>query len=340
MHLAAMRRARYSRSMSAYRVAVLRGGPSDEYDVSLETGAGVLEALAGGGYEPVDVIITRKGEWLRAGRSHTPQQILSAVDVVFIALHGAYGEDGTVQRLLDRSGIPYTGSDAFSSAIALNKVLTKNALRDQGVLMARHMLAERSMLGNMSGFVNSVRELLGTTYVVKPVSGGSSIGTRIVKSAPELESTLAQLLADHEQVLVEEYIAGKEATCGVVERFRDQALYALPAIEIVPPRDAAFFDYAVKYNGCTEEICPGRFSREEKEMLEQTARRVHELLGLAQYSRSDFIVAPSGMYFLEVNTLPGLTPESLMPRALGAVGCAYQEFVHHLVEDAVAGKGR
>lgn len=326
--------------MSAYRIAVLRGGPSDEYPVSLETGASVIEALADSGYEPVDIIITRTGEWLYAGRARAPQHILRSIDAVFIALHGAYGEDGTVQRLLNRIGVPYTGSDAFPSAIALNKAMTKHALRNAGIAMPRHMLAGQSVRDNISGFVRSARELLGMTYVVKPISGGSSIGTQVVKSAPELEAVLARCLIEHEQVLVEEYISGREATCGVVERFRNAAVYALPAIEIVPPRDAAFFEYAVKYDGRTEEICPGRFSHEEKVQLERTAQRVHEILGLAQYSRSDFIVAPGGIYFLEVNTLPGLTAESLMPKALAAVGCAYREFVQHLIEDARAGKGR
>lgn len=318
-----------------YRVAVLRGGPSEEYDVSLKTGASVLAALDRERYQPLDVTVTKSGEWLLGGRTRAPREILAGTDAAFIALHGVYGEDGQVQRVLAAAGVPYTGSHAFQSAIALNKAMTKDRLRDAGIRMARHMLVSRSAAGNAEGLARSISELFGPRYVLKPVGGGSSIGTQIVESTPALAVALAKGLAAYEQLLVEEFVSGKEATCGVVNNFRGQPLYALPAVEIVPPVDASFFDYEVKYNGRTEEICPGRFTQGEKAELERLAKLVHETLELSQYSRSDFIIAADGIYFLEVNTLPGLTPESLMPKALNAVGCAYGEFVNHLVEDAL-----
>jgi len=318
-----------------YRVAVLRGGPSEEYDVSLRTGASVLSALDRERYQPLDVTITKSGEWLLGGRTRAPREVLSGVDAAFIALHGAYGEDGQVQRVLAAAGVPFTGSGAFQSAIALNKAMTKDRLRDAGVRMARHMLVSRSASQNTEGLAHSISELFGPRYVLKPVGGGSSIGTQIVESTPALAVALAKGLAAYEQLLVEEFVSGKEATCGVVNNFRGQPLYALPAVEIVPPPDASFFDYEVKYNGRTEELCPGRFTQGEKAELERLAKLVHETLELSQYSRSDFIIAGDGIYFLEVNTLPGLTPESLMPKALDAVGCGYGELVNHLVEDAL-----
>jgi D-alanine-D-alanine ligase len=265
---------------------------------------------------------------------------MESTDVAFIALHGAYGEDGTVQRLLDTLGVPYTGSGAFPSAIALNKVMTKDKLVSQGVRMPRHMLVGSSAKDNIEGLVDSISELFGPKYVLKPVNSGSSIGVSIAENKQALYSALANALSEYEQVLVEECIAGREATCGVITNFRDQELYALPPIEIVPPADASFFDYEVKYNGKTEEICPGRFARHEKEEIERLARLAHEVLELSQYSRSDFMVAPDGVYFLEVNTLPGLTTESLMPKALEAVGCTYKEFIHHLISDAMEASRR
>jgi D-alanine-D-alanine ligase len=300
----------------------------------------VLEALDRDRYEPLDIVITKSGEWLFRGRVRTPQEIMESTDVAFIALHGAYGEDGTVQRLLDTLGVPYTGSGAFPSAIALNKVMTKDKLVSQGVRMPRHMLVGSSAKDNIEGLVDSISELFGPKYVLKPVNSGSSIGVSIAENKQALYSALANALSEYEQVLVEECIAGREATCGVITNFRDQELYALPPIEIVPPADASFFDYEVKYNGKTEEICPGRFARHEKEEIERLARLAHEVLELSQYSRSDFMVAPDGVYFLEVNTLPGLTTESLMPKALEAVGCTYKEFIHHLISDAMEASRR
>ena len=321
--------------MQRYRVAVLRGGPSEEYDVSLATGAGVLGALNRERYEPLDVTITRTGEWLVEGRARTPRELLAAVDAAFLALHGAYGEDGQVQRLLESARVPYTGSRPFPSAIAMHKVMTKDRLHGVGVRMARHMVVSREAGHNLDGLVRSISELFGPRYVVKPVSGGSSIGTQLADNPEFLRAALARALANYEQVLVEERIMGKEATVGVVDNFRGQTRYALPAIEIVPPAAAEFFDYTNKYNGASEELCPGRFSREEKGELERLALLAHETLELSQYSRSDFMVARDGIYFLETNTLPGLTPQSLMPKALDAVGSSYAEFVNHLIEDAL-----
>ncbi len=326
--------------MNKYRVAVLRGGPSEEYDVSIATGAGVLSAIDTDRYQPLDVVITKSGEWLLGGRVRTPQDIACSVDVVFLALHGAYGEDGTVQRLLDTLGVPYTGSGAFPSAIALNKAMTKDRLRDSGINMARHMLVNSDACSNIDGMAQSINELFGPRYVVKPVSSGSSIGTIIADNPHMLAAALRKSLGQYEQVLVEEFIAGKEATCGVLNNFRNQSIYALPVVEIIPPQKAGFFNYEVKYNGETQEICPGRFSHAEKEEIERLAKMVHETLELSQYSRSDFIIRDDGVYFLEINTLPGLTPESLIPKALGAVGCSYQEFVHHLIDDALLSRRR
>ncbi|MDZ4284323.1 MAG: D-alanine--D-alanine ligase [Patescibacteria group bacterium] len=326
--------------MQQYRVAVLRGGPSEEYDVSLRTGARVLEALDRELYEPLDVVITKSGEWLLKGRTRAPQEIIGSIDLAFIALHGVYGEDGAVQHLLDTMNVPYTGSAAFPSAIALKKAITKEKLANAGVCMPRHMLVGSSAQANTEGLVESISELFGPRYVVKPINGGSSIGTHIANNTQELYVVLGKMLSQYEQVLVEEFIDGREATCGVINNFRGQQLYVLPVVEIIPQSDTLFFNYEAKYNGKTEEICPGHFSREEKDELERVAKLAHETLGLSQYSRSDFIVARDGIYFLEVNALPGLTSECPLPKALDAVGCTCKDFVQHLIADALETKNR
>lgn len=323
------------------RVAILRGGTSSEYDVSMQTGAGVLKALIDTPTVTKDIIISKNGEWLFNGFVKSPEQLLTDIDVVFIALHGSYGEDGTVQRILERLSLPYTGSGSYASAIAMNKVLTKEHIKQHtnSILMAPHIKLTRDGVSNLVQTVASITALFGPEYVIKPISGGSSIGTVMCDQA-SLYRTLGTALENYEEVIVEKRIYGKEATVGILEDFRDQKFYQLPAIEIVPPPRAAFFSDDVKYTGETDEICPGRFSPEEKEILLSVAKEVHTILGLKQYSRSDFMVAndqpgqKGGVYFLEVNTLPGLTSQSLFPKSMEAVGSSYKELVLHLLNTA------
>lgn len=320
----------YNLIMKNLRVAVLRGGPSDEYEVSLLTGQAVLSSLRKNNISTKDILISRQGEWIVEGFSKSPKEALLAVDVVFIALHGSYGEDGTVQRLLEHLGIPYTGSRPYPSAVAMNKILTKETLQDSGIKMPAHMRVT-SANSDVRRISSGIEALFGPEYIVKPVYGGSSIGVYRATGGMELAAVLAKVLQEQEEVLVEEYVKGREATVGIVEGIRDQEHYRLPAIEIIPPKSEAFFSYKVKYDGSTEEICPGRFSASEKEQLETLAEKVHKRLNLKHYSRSDFIVNDNGIYFLEVNTLPGLTEQSLMPKALNAVGHSYDDFILHLI---------
>mgnify|MGYP003417974426 FL=1 len=321
--------------MSKRRVSVIRGGPSEEYEVSLRTGSGVLDALRETDYVTQDIVVMRNGDWLVGGRVRSPEQALSTTDVVFNALHGAYGEDGQLQRYLDRLGIRYTGSGAYASAIAMNKVLTKEHLRDANILMAQHMRLTRDGVDDVARTAHMVGELFGPIYVVKPLSGGSSVGTAIAHGTAELAKVLESSFTLYDEVMVERYVTGREATVGVIEGYRGEELYNLPVIEIVPPKDSGFFAADVKYNGATEEICPGRFSQAEKREIERIGRAAHELLGLRHYSRTDVIVAEDGIYFLEVNTLPGLTPTSLIPAAIDAVGGTYKGLVLHLIDRAL-----
>ncbi len=314
------------------RVAVLRGGPSSEYEVSLKSGAAVLSALRKLEYPHKDITITKRGDWLESGISRNPENALQAVDVVFVALHGEYGEDGQVQRILQRLNIPFTGSNAFSSAIAFNKDLTKQSIKDHGIKMAKHRKIDRSSLHNLQSELDYIGSTMSDELFVKPLASGSSIGARYVGSHAHLRDTLSDILAAHDAVMVEEFIRGKEATVGVLERFRDHDIYALPPIEIIPPNGQAFFSNEVKYNGTTQEIVPGRFSYTEKIALADVAVRVHKALHLDHYSRSDFIVKDGEVYFLEVNTLPGLTSESLLPKAAAAIGLEFNDLVKHLID--------
>lgn len=316
------------------RVAVLRGGPSNEYDVSLRSGAAVLEALRDEGYDCKDIMVTKKGEWLESGLLRAPEQALDATDVVFIALHGQYGEDGQVQRLLQRKNIPFTGSRALSSAVAFNKELTKFTLRDHDILMPKHQRFTRADLDTIDQEINTIFKEIGPELFVKPISSGSSLGARYIPNAETLRAALFELLDTYEQVMIEEFIRGKEATVGVLQDFRNESVYVLPAIEIIPPGGIPLFSNEAKYSGATAEICPGRFSYHEKSKLSDAAALVHTVLNCDHYSRSDFIVRNGEIYFLEINTLPGLTRESLFPKAAAAVGLDFRQLVIHLVETA------
>lgn len=318
------------------RVAVLRGGPSDEYSVSMNTGRAVLNALQQLEYPHKDLVITKKGEWLDEGFIKQPEQALDAIDVVFIALHGTFGEDGQVQRLLERKKMPYVGTRALASGIAFNKELTKRTLMPYNIKMPRHRRVHRNELDRINEEIPHFFREIGTELFVKPIANGSSIGARHTPHKEALREALLELLNNHEEVMVEEFIRGKEATVGVLDNFRDEAMYALPVIEIVPPNGEPMFSHENKYNGQTEEIVPGRFSYHEKAALEEAARLVHKIIDCKHYSRSDFIVRNGDIYFLEVNTLPGLTSESLFPKAAAAVGLEFPFLIQHLVENAHA----
>lgn len=316
------------------RVAVIRGGPSNEYDVSMITGAGVLTSLKNLGYHTRDIMVSKRGEWLVDGQVKSPESALCATDVVFIAMHGAYGEDGTVQKICERLHIPFTGSNSFSSSIAFNKDTTKRVLQNYPVKVPKHVRVRKEDDHDINTLIKAIISSFGPEYVLKPTRSGSSHGVVMVNTADELEAALTTMFTEYEEFMIEERIRGIEATCGVLENFRNQSLYTLPPIEIIPPQTHDFFAADVKYTGETVELCPGRFSFSENAALLEAATAVHLALNLSHYSRSDFMVRNGEVYFLEVNTLPGLTKESLLPKAAEAVGLSYDQLIDHLVATA------
>lgn len=322
--------------MQRTRVAVLRGGLGSEYELSLQTGEHVMRAIDTKRYEVLDVVITKAGEWLLRGKVRAPKEILHQVELVFVALHNMCGENGPIQRILDDCGVRYTGSQAFAHGVANHKAMAKNSLLSHGVRMPQHMIVARDVLPNISGAAASVGMLFGPRYVIKAITGGSSVGTMYAEGTLMLEQALRTALSVYPEVLVEEFIEGKEATCGVIEDFRDQKSYALPPVEVV--HTAPIFNYSQKYHLELEHRCPSCFLREEKQEIERLAKLAHEVIGASHYSRSDFIVARDGIYFLEINTLPDLRETSLMAKALAVVGSNYVELIAHLLTLAAKNK--
>lgn len=314
-------------------VGVLRGGPSSEYEVSLKSGASVLEALDKEKYDPRDIFIDKNASWHLHGRVMTPERALTGVDVAFNAMHGQYGEDGQVQRTLDKLGVAYTGSSAVSSALAFNKERTRNSAARWGVRVAKGIVVSKpDTTEGLEQMALNIFRTFPHPAIVKPVIGGSSVGVSMVDSFFALEEALVRAFEVSPKVLIEEFIKGKEATVGVIDHFRNEKTYALMPVEIIPPKKNKFFDYDAKYSGESTERVPGHFTDKEKTELMDLARKVHQGLSLSHYSRSDFIVGKRGIYFLEVNTLPGLTKESLLPKALKAVGAKLSHFLEHVIE--------
>ena len=327
--------------MSKIKVGVLRGGPSGEYDVSLKTGANVISHLSHPKFEDKyhvhDIYISKDGTWHMYGVPVNPAEAAKKIDVFFNALHGTYGEDGTIQKILDAENTKYTGSGALGSALGMNKVLAKKVFKQYDIKTPHHIVIEKG-----SDFDPlQIFRTFPMPAVVKPSSSGSSLGVSIVKNFEALAPAIANAFEHDDVIIIEEFIMGVEAAVAVIDGFRGEDLYALPAIEIRHSRE--FFDYQAKYSdakdGGSQEIVPGNFTSQEKIELERLAREVHRALGLRHYSRVDFIVSPRrGIYALEANTLPGLTDASLLPKAVQAVGASMPDFLDHLVTLAYEGK--
>lgn len=319
--------------MQKLRVGVVRGGPSSEYDVSLRTGESVLRALSTERYLPIDILLTKHGEWFMNGVQTDLGHIATSVDVVWNALHGTFGEDGKVQRMFDQFGIPYTGSDSLSSAIGMHKGLAKERFRGADILVPEGEVVDAD--DNMYEAALRIFRDMPLPIIVKPVSGGSSVATRVIHDATELPYALTTA-AHYGDVLVEEMIGGVEATVCVIDGKVHGSHYALFPIEIVPPPKNDFFDYDAKYSGVSEEICPGRFTLGVHSTLRDLAIAAHQAVGARHYSRTDFIISPNGIYALEINTLPGLTSESLVPKALKAAGMSFPSFLDHVIDLSIA----
>lgn len=282
-------------------VGVLRGGKSSEYDNSLKSGAAVLMHLNKDKYEPRDIFIDRMGVWHMHGVPVSPEQALSGADVAFNALHGEYGEDGIVARLLHDLDVPYTGSDPIASALSYNKHLSKEAARKVGIKTPHSLVVD---MQKNTPFV-AAQHLFRTfphPAVIKPVAGTSSQGIVVADSYHALERALTGV----DRVMLEEHIKGQDATVGIIDGFRGENTYAL-----IPH--------------------PNIFSREEKEVVISLAKQMHVHSGARHYSTVDFIVGKRGVHFIEINTHPKLHEGGVFYQALQSVGAKLSDFFDHII---------
>ncbi|MDA8195472.1 MAG: D-alanine--D-alanine ligase [Thermaerobacter sp.] len=339
--------------MALVRVLVMMGGPSNEHDVSLASGEMVFKALAARPEMEVKALtIGRDGQWRladapdhawpkpgAAGGQVVPRayaidgvRLLAEADVAFLAFHGSFGEDGTLQGLMEAMGLAYTGSGPLASALAMNKAKAKEMLGLYGLAVPRAMQLSRRVLSQaMENSVAAVEANLPYPLVVKPNAGGSSVGVRLAPDREQLRAALEDAAQYDLDVLVEEKLVGREMTCAVLEEF-DGSVRALPVIEIVPKK-GAFFDFASKYEDAgADEICPAQITDEEAAAIQQAAVRAHQALGCQGFSRTDMFLTARGPVVLEVNTIPGMTPNSLLPKAARAAGIAFDALMAHLIE--------
>jgi D-alanine-D-alanine ligase len=257
------------------------------------------------------------------------------IDVAFLALHGRYGEDGTLQGMLDLLGIPYVGSGTLASALAMDKAMAKKVLAADGLDVPEGVLVERSAFAREPEPVARQAAARFLPAVVKPVSEGSSIGMSLVTEAAAMAAALAEAFRYDDRALVEERLTGTELTVGIIG---NRELEALPVVEIVPRR--AFFDYRAKYDpALAEEICPARIPEDAARKVQAAATRAHRSLGCRGLSRVDLVLAGRGPVVLEVNTMPGLTVNSLLPKAARAAGIPFSELLGRLVRLALEAPG-
>ena len=327
-------------------VLVLMGGQSSEHDVSLNSGKKAAAALEEEGYHVIPVLIGRDGRWLlpdgtglSAARAAGTIKDLG-VDCVFIALHGTFGEDGRIQGFLDIVGVPYTGTGCAASALAMDKVRCKAVVQAQGIRVAGHLALDRATWAADSGAVtDAVAKDIGLPCVVKAARGGSSVGVVIVQNIDDLEPAILEVLEEDDYLMIEEFIAGREVTCGVIDAEPSGLIRPLPITEI-RPRNAAFFDYDAKYTpGATEEITPADLPDEVAQTVEEMAVYVHDIVGCRGWSRSDFMIGDGGPVWIEVNTVPGLTETSLYPQAAAAAGNSLRRNVQTVCRGGNKGRG-
>jgi len=348
------------------------GGPSSEYEISIATGKKILSALDPTKYLVQPVIVTKERKWLipplrasfaveapnpsgliRANSgTRTTEPIAAAlvphgeaqalhelqsggVDVAFIAMHGEFGEDGTMQGLLEAVGIPYTGSGVLASALGMDKPRSRAVFQAAGLRVPDYFAFDRhEWKRDPRRVANDARQHFGLPLVTKPANRGSSVGVSIVHSAPNLESAIAEALAHSDTAMIERYIPGTEVTCGVLET--EAGAIPLQPTQIIP-QERAFFDHHSKYTpGATEEITPPRLPAETIRRIQETGLTAHQAVGARGMSRTDMILDDDGsLYVLEINTIPGMTEVSLLPQAAAAVGIPFPKLIERIIAAAL-----
>jgi D-alanine-D-alanine ligase len=301
------------------KVAILYGGPSSEHEVSIHSAKNILTHIDTDLFEPIEIFIPKDGIFT----AEYVKELKEKCDIIFPVLHGSFGEDGTLQKMLEDENITFVGSDSKTSRIAIDKNASNELFEKAGLSIPKSQIISKE---------NSV-VTVSFPIIVKPIDEGSSVGLYKCMSQREYQERLQDIFSRHNKMLVQEFIVGREFTCGVIEI--DGNHIALPASEIII-KDTGLFDYDTKYTaGKCEEITPAHVSQDIIRYIQDTAVRCHELLGCKSISRTDFIMTDAGiLYVLETNTLPGMTKNSFVPAQAFVYGLDMKQLVTALITSA------
>lgn len=319
------------------RVGVLRGGIGPEYNISLETGSYVLGHLPRDKYQPVDILIDRDGVWHKNGVSFSPDDLGDHVDIVFNALHGVDGEDGRIQKFLEKIGVPFIGSDSLSSSLTGFKHAAKDRLKSIGYQTPKYaVLKDLFMAGEEKKKLDHVRrkamevfKKMPGPWIVKPILGSASTHTYLVTTFAELVSTLRYLSDIFEEILVEEYVEGREVAAAILEGYRGEPHYVMPVHEV--SRKNISEGDGPKMLGLHRAYVVGN-SLSEKREIEDMTRRIHREFGMRDYSFVEYIIKPDGtIHVIEVDSVPILSHGAALHTMLESVGINEGEFIDHLI---------
>jgi len=353
--------------MSKINIAVIFGGQSGEHEVSLRSARQAMDALNKEKYNIIPIAITKKGQWLvgekgaqymannllNAGREggiiaeepldsamvETGEKRLTAfiegdtggigIGLVLPICHGSYVEDGKLQGMLEMLGLPYVFSGTLASALAMNKQKTKAIAKSVGVKSAKETIITRDKKYNLDKIIAK----LNFPIVIKPIESGSSVGINIAGTKEELETGIRKALEYGDEVMLEQFVKGRELTVAIMG---NRSPKALPVTEIIP-KISGFYDYAAKYqDGGSEHVCPAQLPDDVRKKVQRYAVKVFKAVGCRDLARADFILSEDGkIFFLEINTIPGMTATSLAPESAKAAGMEFSQFLDKLIEGAL-----
>ena len=315
------------------KISIFSGGPSEEHEVSLNSGRGVFENLDRNFYEPRLMVVDRNGEW-----PLELETLKDKTDIVFLAMHGEYGEDGAIQSELDSLKIPYTGSQPEASVLGMNKFFS-------GLLFKRHdleipytlLFSKSEWRHNPAGVIRKIIWHIPAPWIIKPNRGGSSIGVSVSHRPEQLARNIADLFLVSDEILVQPFIKGKEITCGALDHGTLHSTYSLAPLEIIPAENREFDDYNSKYSevGGSLALAPAILSSSLFEGVRRAAVKAHNAIGARGMSRTDMIVGQDGkIYVLEINTIPGFTKTSLLPKSAESYGIAFPELLNRIIKSS------
>ena len=303
--------------MPKMNIAIISGGWSREREISIKSGNSVYESLDKNRYNATIYDPSNDLELLIKNRS--------SIDLAFILLHGRFGEDGCIQGFLNLLKIPFVGSDVTASAMAFNKRVAKDIYRLAGLNIIKDVTLRKGDYYS----VDQIDDILGKKTIVKPLSEGSSFGITVCSSPGELKKGIEATFKFDKEIMIEQFIKGREVTCCILG---NKTLEALPIVEVIPNNDHKFFDYEAKYTrGAAKEICPAVLSSDIAEKVVQCAERAHRALHCRVWSRTDMIILENDVYILETNTIPGMTENSLVPLAARAAGLSMSQLLDKLI---------